>query len=235
MAPFTTTVLHFLWVKRLLGRNRTLKIYVLSHITPNNLNYSAGVITICLALMITGCTTQQQVPDDIKAAKWQLHMEQVYQLNAWQLKGRIAVQMHKDGWSASLLWQQDSQGYFLRLIAPLGRGVYELTGSENKVELQMQEGNTLTAKDPEALLKESLGWHFPLSGLSYWVRGVPQPGVKLESFVLDRNGRIADMSQSGWQISYLQYSNITDYHLPKKIVMHNEKLKIRLIIKDWQI
>ena len=198
--------------------------------------YRANAWVICLMILLfSGCATRQPVSEDIKSANWQRHREKLFELHTWQLKGRIGMQMGKQGGTASMHWQQDRHHYFLRVVAPLGRGSYELTGSENGVVMRTGKNKLLYANDPETLLQEYFGWQVPLSGLSYWVRGLPEPDIKIDDLILDDKGRIMELSQSGWQISYIRYTKSSGYDLPGKIVMQNGKLKIRLLIRDWNL
>lgn len=143
--------------------------------------------------------------------------------------------MEKQGWSATLQWRQRQQDYFLRIIAPLGGGIYELSGNEDGVLMRTAKNMTLRADNPETLLQNNFGWHVPLSGLVYWLRGLPEPGSKTNTLVLDDQGRITDLVQAGWQISYLRYMTASGFDLPGKIVIQNDKLKVQLIIRDWKI
>ena len=188
-----------------------------------------------MILFLSGCATRQPVSEDIRNAFWQRHSEQLIELHSWQLKGRIAIQRGKEGGSVSLHWQQDRHNYFLRVVAPLGRGTYELSGSEDGVVMRTEKNKLLHADNPETLLQENLGWQVPLSALRYWVRGLPEPDIKTDSLILDEKGRITKLSQSGWQISYIPYVKNSGYELPGKIFMQNDRLKLRLVIRDWKI
>ena len=66
---------------------------------------------------------------------------------------------------------------------------------------------------PEALLREHIGWSFPLQGLRYWVLGVTTPGAAVEALEFDPQGRPAHFVQSGWRIVYRRYVGVHDFEL----------------------
>ena len=145
------------------------------------------------------------------------------------------MRLEKHAWSATLQWHQQQQEYFLRLIAPLGQGTYEITGNNDAVFLRTAKNEVLKANNPESLMEGTFGWSVPLTGLIYWLRGLPEPGTKAEVFSLDEQGRITDLSQSGWRVTYSSYNNTGGLELPDKISLENDKLKVRLVIKHWKI
>lgn len=184
--------------------------------------------------MLTGCATQQSISEGDRLAHWQLHSGKLAELTHWQFKGRIAIQMEKQGWTASFHWRQDQLDYVLLVLAPLGRGSYEISGDADGAVMRTANNSIVHADDAETLLRENLGWHIPLSGLKYWVRGLPVPGKKNAGLLLDQQGRLAELSQSGWLVRYSRYINSGEYELPTKILMQNNNLKVRLVIKHWK-
>ena len=197
---------------------------------------TANCLLIILIIMVfPGCATRPPVDRGIQYASWTRHQDKLSKLTVWEATGRISVRMEKEAWSASLQWHQDRQEYFLRLIAPLGRGSYEITGNEEVVFLRTGRDEVLQASTPETLMEDNFGWHVPLTGLIYWIRGLPAPGPKTDTLLLDEQGRIRDLAQSGWRVNFSSYSDTGGYDLPGKISLNNEKLKVRLVIKNWKI
>lgn len=175
------------------------------------------------------------VEENLKLENWQANRDKIIKLDKWKLKGRIALTMERQAWSASLQWQQQQQNYQLRIIAPLGQGSVELEGDGRGVTLQVSKDRVLHAHDPETLLQKSFGWSVPVAGLMYWVRGIPVPDKRIKKLLLDDEGRVSEMEQSGWMVTYSRYSSQGSVDLPGKIVMENGRLKLRLVIRDWVI
>ena len=189
---------------------------------------------LCLgAFILAGCAAQPTIGAGERSSLWQARSARLAGLTQWVLRGRIAVQVEREGWTASLQWEQHDGDYVLRVSAPLGRGTFELTGSAQGVSLQTSDNRLLHADDPEALLQQTLGWQLPVAGLYYWVRGLPDPAAEPDSLQLDEKGRINDLKQSGWQVTYQRYASAGGMELPGKITLENARLKVRLVISDW--
>ena len=161
-------------------------------------------------LFLGGCAAQQLITEADKLHDWRVHQSKLAGLNQWVLRGRIAIRVDKEGWTATLHWRQQQNSYSLRLIAPLGQGSYELTGNDRTVTLRTADNRVVYADNPEMLLQQNLGWQLPVSG------------------------RARDISQAGWRVTYSDYMISKGYELPEKLTMQHEKLRIRLVIQDWE-
>lgn len=193
-------------------------------------------IFLILATLVAGCSElpskqSDKIPDQGIVDE---RFNNLYNLKTWALKGRIGIQTDKEGITATLHWAQVDDRYQLRFIAPLSQGTYELRGDHEQVALQTAKNEYFTAKDPEQLLLDNTGWKVPLSGLNYWIRGLPEPDTNIDSIARDEKGRIKDLQQSGWTISILRYTKVNEYELPGKLFLQNDRFKLRLVIQGWQ-
>jgi outer membrane lipoprotein LolB len=196
-----------------------------------------NTILFLLATLVAGCAEIPLLQSDKDKPAHNVtddRLKALYSLNAWALKGRIGIQTDKEGVTATLHWAQVGDRYQLRFIAPLSQGTYELRGNQQQVALQTAKNELFIAKDPEQLLLDNVGWKVPLTGLFYWVRGLPEPGADIDNLVKDDKGRIKDMVQSGWRISILRYTEVNDFELPGKLFLQNDRFKLRLVIQGWQ-
>ena len=192
------------------------------------------IIALIIAV-VSGCATRPPVDISHRNASWDIHRDQISKLTNWRASGRISVRLDNQAWSATLQWRQQRQDYFLRLIAPLGQGTYEITGNQAGVLLRTAKNKIYKAKDPETLMQSNFGWSVPLTGLIYWIRGLPEPGIHTELLSLDDQGRIMDLAQSGWRVNCSAYNETGGYDLPGRIALQNDKLKVRLVIKNWKL
>jgi outer membrane lipoprotein LolB len=191
---------------------------------------------LLLAALIGACATRPPLSGVQRDAEWRRHRDQVAGLEQWGLKGRIAIRLQQEGWSASLHWRQRRADYAIRLIGPLGNGMYELRGSDGMVQLQTPDDRLLQAPDAAALLQETLGWQVPVDGLRYWVRGLPAPGSEPQSMALDERGRLQSLEQDGWQVHYSRYGLFRGgLVLPEKLTLERRDLRLRLSIHAWEI
>jgi outer membrane lipoprotein LolB len=192
-------------------------------------------LMVPILLWLSACATQVPVDERLQQDHWQANRDKIMQLDQWQLKGRIAVTMRRQAWSASLQWVQQRQNYHINIIAPLGQGSVSLEGNDRGVSMRLAKDRVLQADAPETLLRKNLGWSAPVSGLIYWIRGIPVPGKRIKKLSLDTEGRVIQMEQSGWQVSYSGYSSQGGINLPGKIDLVNGGLRLRLVIRNWLI
>ena len=177
-----------------------------------------------LILLLSGCAATPLLESSRSAAEF----------SDWQLQGRIALTHGDQGWHASLLWQQQATAYQLKVSGPLGQGGFQLAGDEAGVVLVDAEGNSSSAYDGDALLLQVTGWQLPVTGLRYWVRGLPVPDVEA-SRVYDKSGQLSRLEQSGWRIDYQRYQLVEGAAMPSKLQLEREGISVRLVIKQWQL
>lgn len=191
---------------------------------------------LILATAVAGCAEISPVPvgQEADQSAWERHQKIINDLDLWTITGRVAVQTGEEGWSATLYWQQDRENYTMRFIAPLGQGTYQLNGDNRQVSLITADNKHFQASDPEDLLMDNLGWSVPVHGLRYWVRGVPEPGIETENIIIDEQGRMTDLQQSGWRISISRYTEQDGTDLPGKLFMSNDRFKLRIVVQDWK-
>jgi outer membrane lipoprotein LolB len=195
----------------------------------------AAVMTVAAALL-DGCASLMPPSEGgAENAEWTKRQSRLSAIERWTVQGRVAIETAAEGATATINWNQDGESYSMRIVAPLGQGTFELQGNAEAVSLRAPDNKTLTARDPQALMQQSLGWSLPLAGLKYWVRGLPQPDHPVEQLRLDEAGRVLDMEQDGWRISLLRYSDVNGIELPEKIFMASDPLKMRLVISEWKL
>lgn len=185
--------------------------------------------------MLTGCTVIPARTSSTEAYHlFRTRELALYHHGQWLMSGRVAVQKGEDGWHANLRWRQLADRFDIMLSAPLGQGTLHLLGDLNGVELETQDQAAQYAARPEDLLHDRLGWSIPLSGMRYWVLGLPAPDSEPE-MVWDEGGRVISLKQSGWNIAYRRYTQVNGLYLPDKIYMDNSQLKVRLVIDSWEL
>lgn len=198
------------------------------------------LLLVCTALILSACElTPLQPPQTLDAEQsWRTRQQTLSALSAWGLSGRIAIQTPAEGWHASLSWEQRGETYSIQLSSPLGQGALQLNGDSSQVTLRTANAED-TAQDPEALLERQLGWRIPVSGLRYWVLGLPDPGVPLERKQLDESGRLTRIQQSGWDVEFRHYTSTGSVDLPDKLFLNNAStephLEVRLAVERWDL
>ena len=189
-------------------------------------------IVLAWLLLAAGCAGRAPLPTTASEAQWQQHRARVAALVAWQARGRVGMRAGDEGWSASFDWRQQDDRFRIRLSGPFGRGVLQLAGDGNLVVLEQADGPRRAARSAEQLLEDETGWQLPVSGLRYWLLGLPQP-QREERHRLDPQGRLAELEQDGWQIEFRRYQAVDGLDLPAKLALRNRTLDVKLVIQQW--
>ncbi len=199
------------------------------------------LLMLVLTGILSSCSTpkrpQQTVTNLSPEEAWHQNKTKLNGVNEWSSEGRIAVSRKHEGESASFTWQQFSDQFFLKLFGPFGAGAMELDGTltgPNK-RVTLRQGNQISyASTAEDLLYQQVKWRVPLSGLTYWVKGVPVPNHPVDFLILNTDGTIREVNQLGWRITYTKYDFFEDYYLPTKIHLISNELEVKLAIRNWK-
>jgi len=163
---------------------------------------------------------------------WSVRKKQLNQIQHWQIQGAVAVRTSQKSFSATVNWKQCQSKYQINLFGPLGIGAVNLGGQTGHVVLQTSDHKKFVASNPEQLLQQQFGWHLPVSGLRYWIRGLPIPKVTaIKQF--DRYHHLVTLQQQGWRIRYLQYMGVDHVDLPCKVFLDNPLLHLRIVVSRW--
>jgi outer membrane lipoprotein LolB len=180
-------------------------------------------------LLLAGCAT---TPVPVKVTS-PLGFPSVNELPAhWQLSGRLSLTQGETGWHGGVDWTQEAETFRLRVSGPLGQGGFLLSGNERSVLLLDAARQTYVAPDAETLLTDVTGWTLPVTGMRYWVRGIPDPAIQFEAEV-DAVGRLEQLSQAGWTIRYTRYHTTGDGRWPARLALVRDDVSVRMVIDQW--
>ena len=156
-------------------------------------------------------------------------------MDSWDIHARAALTLKGEAYNIGLSWQRDADRFMLLLEAPFGQGVFRIDGAVgDSYRLRLPDGQIFSNATPEALLEDVIGWSLPISGLEYWIRGVPQPDAEF-SHRIDARGRARSISQDRWTIDYLDYFDAApEPQLPRRIKLSRDDLTLKLVIERWQ-
>lgn len=194
-------------------------------------------LIIILTGILCGCTSQipfNNYPARHYSLSWHNRQQQLRKLHDWQINGYIYMQTPQKNFTAFLNWKQQQNNYIIYLSGPLGIGTVKINGKPNKFTLQTADGKKFTAKTPEQLLKQQLGWQLPISSLYYWVRGIPVPRKHSTNY-LDNYNHLTGLHQQGWQIYFTNYIRVSNIDLPSVIMLHYPGWNAKIIVNKWII
>ncbi len=212
----------------------------------NALQYCSGyslsgfLFLLTFLLGLTGCAPTVVRYEPVIDIKWQQQQKLHNQLQSWNISGRISIQTEDDGGQADYTWQQHNlSDYNIRLVAPMGAGTMLIRARQNGVSLKTSSGEEMFNADVDQLMQSINGWPLPVSGLRYWIRGLPAPDSQYKISEWKDSGLPGVMLQDGWRIEFKKYKSVGQYYLPGKLFINrqnnDEEVDVRLIIRQWNL
>jgi outer membrane lipoprotein LolB len=183
----------------------------------------ARLTALALMLTLAACQTPQRDLDrDSREA-----------LNSWSLEGRLGYRSGNEGGSASFHWvQKNPDAGRIHFSGPLGFGSARLEWSPEHAQLE-HGGDTVRAHSPAMLAWRLTGLILPVEQLRYWVRGLaaPEPSATQRR---EKEGRLAQLRQAGWQLTFDRYQRVTGLQLPHRVKAEQGDQRFTLLIQSWQ-
>ena len=189
------------------------------------------------AVALGACSGLRTQPEDAsRQARWAEQQDAAAAVRQWDMYARAVLRLDREAYNIGIRWQRDAGGRFMMLLeAPFGQGVFRIDATPpDAYELLLPDGQRYVNSSAEALLDDAVGWSLPISGLDFWIRGLPQPsGARV--LRLDAEGRARSIRQDGWDIVYLDYfDNDREAALPRRLQLQNETITLKLAIERWQ-
>ena len=156
-------------------------------------------------------------------------------LTSWSARGKIGVTDAKKGGNASFNWHQQANSYKINLYGPLNADSAEIIGKPNSVHVTTSKGEKFTAKTPEEIMQNQLECIVPISGIIYWIKGIPMPNKPIEAIQISSDNKLTNLKQMGWDIEFCDYKNFNEFTLPTKILLQYKQIKVKLILKEFDI
>jgi len=190
----------------------------------------------CTAIAIAGCSQFGGFSDDPQVQeRWSARQQALLEFKIWDIHARAAIRLKGQAYNIGLSWQRQTENSMILLEAPFGQGIIRIESSTGGVyRLRLPDGRVFESSTAEALLENMVGWSLPISGLEYWIRGIPRPGSAY-SHKLDSEGRARAITQDGWAIGYLDYyAREEGPQLPRRVKLVSDSVTFKLIIEHWQ-
>lgn len=163
---------------------------------------------------------------------WQARKAQLETLDHWALTGRAAAS-GSFGLKGSLRWVQRGEHFTLDVRGPFGIGAARLDGTPQRVRVRSGQQEWIT-NEPEELLLQEFGWTLPVRALRHWVTGLPAPGP-VDTLQVDARGRVTQLSQAGWTVTYADYAPAPLIELPGQLRAEQGGTTLKLGIDRWDL
>jgi outer membrane lipoprotein LolB len=185
---------------------------------------AAGVAVFALS----GCATVGTVSKPVELP------DSPASLRSWSLDGRIGAQATDKAWQASLYWEHAPAQDRLRISGPLSQGLVSIIVQKDLIYVNEGNGAETLSHDPDAWLRQRLGFAVPLTSLRFWVLGIPDPD---HSFAMTSAGEdvAGGFRQAGWRIYPEQVDNVDGWLLPRKIRAEGPGVKLKILADTWSL
>ena len=181
-----------------------------------------------IALLLNGCVSSPSQP-----VAWQQHQLKISGLAHWRMRSKFGYVTDHDSGSAWLDWEQDGTNANAHISGPFGAGAAQVAISSQGAILKQAGASDIRANSAGELTHYLFGWPFPIEQLSYWVRGLPAPGVGIKALTTNPSGLLSHLEQDGWKLSFTAYQDTAIGYLPGKITASAKDLRIKLLVKEW--
>ncbi len=189
-------------------------------------------LTILALFVLTRCATLPPTPLSAPPLSAAARTRALTQLDHWHLRGALALRTPQGSETAHWQWQRSGALFSLHLAGPLNIGAINIDGAPHQVILTTASGKRYVARTPDQLILQVTGWHLPVAGLNYWIRGLAIPRIYTQR-TNNPDGTPATLQQQGWTIRYLAYSNVAGLMLPARMLLTQHDLSIKLVINAW--
>ncbi|OCG31323.1 outer membrane lipoprotein LolB [Gilliamella sp. Choc4-2] len=195
-------------------------------------------ILIVMPLLLSAC---QITPKDVTSIQqqWQIHQEDLKQINTFQVNGSIAYFSDKSrNYGRFLIIQQSVDRYGIKLTTPLGGNIFTLKVDTNYAELIDRNGYRYIDNNVENLIRKISNINIPLNSLHDWLKGYSND---IANDKLDNAGRLISTSfmqdSKKWNVkiaNYIAYSlKNRNIDMPATIELTHDDERIRLKIDKW--
>jgi outer membrane lipoprotein LolB len=194
-----------------------------------------GLLWVLVVALFAGCRTVPLQQPGTAAQPWDVTRPALQGHDHFDLKGRVAVAAGKDGFSASLRWNQAGSRSQVSLEGPLGAGAVQITTDGNNLSILNSHGDHLDSDAARADLEARLGFDPPLASMRYWILGVPDPSTPAKETVDPQQQRLQSLRQDGWQVDYTSYMPNGSGWLPSRLTVQREGVRVRVVVDGWTL
>jgi len=200
------------------------------------LTLRAWLAVVSAAVLYSGCTSvPARIPESqAQVRAYQDRLQQLQPITRWVLESRLAISNGSEGGTGSLKWAQDNQATRMSFHGALGRGAWQLEADPSGAHLELANGDVEEASSVAELVLRHVGWKVPVDALSWWIKGLAQPG-EWENREFDQQGRLKSLNQFGWDVMFDQYAESDGFWLPARLTARRGDYRIKMVVRKWRL
>jgi outer membrane lipoprotein LolB len=202
----------------------------------NGLQKIIASVAVVSVLLLSGCETRDPIASKTFVVQSPLERQaELAKIKYWRMNGSFSIQeINQRPEIANYEWWQSDRSYRIAILSVLDLYRVDIHRMGNTVKLWKNGTLSLTAKSPEDLLQESMGWSLPVSDLQYWIKGIPAPQKKGEFYVkYDQYGHLTGLRQDGWTLQFDRYKREVDApDFAQRITLTRPGITVKIIVRD---
>lgn len=187
-----------------------------------------ALLTAGLAVALGACAHAPPADDGLDFAA---RRERLEATEAWEMRGRIAVEAGDEAHLARFRWVQDGAALRLNVRGPFGAGSFAIEGTPPELTVTTR-GETWRLENAESELSAWFGWWLPVESLSAWLLGMPDPEFPSSARVAGKD-RLASFDQRRWRVRFDEYMLAADLLIPEEMTFRHRDLSIELTVDEW--
>jgi outer membrane lipoprotein LolB len=177
-------------------------------------------------------------------APWPEQRARLETFDRYTLAGRVAVAANGQGFTASLRYEQRSDGSNLALDGPLGIGGLRVSLEGEDLRIETSRGEKLDGVAARDELERRLGFPLPLAELRWWLLAIPAPGGDATMRTDIASNEITRFVQRGWSVTIDKRMPALGFALPQRLTVERteaesagtagEGARMKLVVERWQ-
>ena len=194
-----------------------------------------GLLLMTLYLLSACVSVAPVTPTQDVNQVWQARANHLYAQTHWTAQMSLIGVTEQQKFKTRVTWKQQSEHYQIKLRDFIGRTIAVIDGSPEGVVAKTSKGKKYQGQDAETLISELFGIHIPVTGMRYWLQGIPLPDANVDRLILSDQGLAESISQQGWEMSYPHYLSNDPFKMPSQVLLEIENIALTVKISQWAI
>jgi len=166
---------------------------------------------------------------------WNVRSDYLYQQDNWDAQLSLIGVNEQQKFKTRAVWEQRGDRYTIKLRDFIGRTVAVIEGSPDDVRIKTSKGQTYQGDTAEQLIEKLFDIQIPVSGMRYWLLGLPRPNIEVAQLMLNDLGLAEHVEQQGWSMSYPSYKEKNPFHMPSQIILDYDDIDLTVRVSQWTL
>lgn len=173
------------------------------------------------------------VPSEGHDQLWQARTEYLYQQDHWTVHLSLIGVTEQQKFKTRAQWEQQGDHYTIKLRDFLGRTIAVIEGSPSEVHAKTSKGQHFKGDTAEQLIQQLFDIQIPVSGMRYWLLGLPKPDMPITQLSFDQRGLAQQLEQQAWSLQYPSYKQNDSLLMPEQILLDYSDIDLTVKISRW--